>query len=74
MKRRVVGLAGIGLFLAVAAAAQTRWAPPRTPDGHPDLQGYWDFGLATPLERPRELADKAYSHGRGSRRIRTTNG
>src|SRR5262245_8559103 len=38
-----------------AAASRT----PRTPDGRPDLQGVWDFRTLTPLERPRELADKA---------------
>ena len=30
----------------------------RTVDGHPDLQGMWLNNTATPLERPRELADK----------------
>jgi hypothetical protein len=32
---------------------------PRTPDGRPDLQGVWSFATLTPLERPKELADKA---------------
>src|SRR5271165_6585796 len=31
----------------------------RTPDGHPDLQGYWSNTTLTPLERPRDLAGKA---------------
>ena len=30
-----------------------------TVDGRPDLQGTWSFATLTPLERPRELADKA---------------
>ena len=33
-------------------------AVPRTPDGHPDLQGVWNFSTATPMERPEELAGK----------------
>lgn len=33
---------------------------PRTPDGHPDLQGYWANTTMTTLERPAELADKAF--------------
>jgi hypothetical protein len=30
------------------------------PDGHPDLQGIWTNATITPLERPRDLAGKAY--------------
>lgn len=55
-------------FLAVALAltAYGQSAPirkpnaekalPRTPDGHPDLQGNWLSNSATPFERPKELA------------------
>lgn len=38
-----------------AAAA----SPPLTAWGHPDLQGVWANNNATPLERPKEIADKA---------------
>ena len=38
------------------ALKQTSWTPPRTSDGHPDLQGFWANNNATPLERPKELA------------------
>jgi len=41
-----------------AAAASKKWAPARTPDGHPDLQGIWSNAIITPLERPAELVDK----------------
>ncbi len=33
---------------------------PRTPDGHPDLQGYWTNDSYTPLERPAEFAGKSH--------------
>ncbi len=50
--------------LPVAAQAETAaadtWATPRTPWGEPDLQGIWDFRTLTPLERPRQLAGRAF--------------
>ena len=45
------------LVIAALAAAQN-WIPPRTSDGHPDLQGFWTNSTLTPLERPRELGAK----------------
>jgi hypothetical protein len=42
------------------AAAKTRTgAVPRTPDGHPDLQGIWTNATLTPLERPAQFTGKA---------------
>ena len=34
------------------ALAQSRWTAPRTPDGHPDLQGVWVNNTVTPFEGP----------------------
>jgi hypothetical protein len=36
------------------------WKLSRTADGQPDLQGVWANNNATPLERPKELAGRAY--------------
>jgi len=36
------------------------WMVPRTPDGHPDLQGIWDYRSATPLERPARFAGREF--------------
>lgn len=45
----------------VAAVHQPEAAKaiPRTPDGHPDLQGIWLNNSATPFERPKELEGRA---------------
>ncbi len=43
---------------APAQKTATPAAIPRTPDGHPDLQGNWLNNSATPLERPKELAGR----------------
>src|SRR5436309_4201205 len=57
MKKRFFTVAGI-LAMGITLAAQTPrpaakpYAPPRTPDGHPDLQGTYDLATLTPLERP----------------------
>src|SRR6266404_7426694 len=42
-----------------ATAPAKAWAPPRAPDGHPDLQGTWTNATLTPMERPAEFAAKA---------------
>lgn len=39
----------------VATSKAKPYVVPRTPDGHPDLQGVWANNDATPLERPKEL-------------------
>jgi hypothetical protein len=46
---------GMALLLTGELAAQgsgTRGAASRTPWGHPDLQGLWNVGTMTPVERP----------------------
>jgi hypothetical protein len=44
----------------VPSLAGTKYTPPRTPDGQPDLQGIWNNATMTPLERPAELAGKEF--------------
>ena len=57
----VTGTALVALAPAFGAAQATdAAAPPRTPWGHPDLQGVWDFSTITPLERPDDLAGKEF--------------
>ena len=69
MRRLPIACPGIAaLFLLSQGPAATQTAPftskpykmPRTPDGHPDLQGMYDLATITPLERPSG-APVAYS-------------
>jgi len=49
----------VGLVVPVALVGQTKKLP-RTADGHPDLQGIWDYRSATPLERPKQFTGKEF--------------
>ena len=60
--RYSVSLLALGVATALAGAvslsaaqavssASGEWIVPRTPDGHPDLQGNWTNATLTPLER-----------------------
>jgi hypothetical protein len=54
----------IALVLALAAVAAGPQPPhriaPHAADGHPDLQGVWNFSTITPLERPAEFSGKEF--------------
>ena len=57
-----IPLVAVALALPVWAAAQsTGYVAPRTPDGQPDLQGYWSNATYTPLERPEGVTAEFYS-------------
>jgi hypothetical protein len=65
MSRAKLAVAIVSVVVAVAstalvAQARRPAAVPRTPDGHPDLQGVWDFRSATPLERPDRFAGREF--------------
>ena len=45
---------------AKAAEAIKNWTPPKTPWGDPDLRGYYLLATYTPLERPKDLANKPF--------------
>ena len=65
MSRRVLVSLVVLVIIAIAEAAQgqvavKQWKAPRTPWGHPDLQGIWDYRTITPLERPTALSGKPF--------------
>jgi hypothetical protein len=57
----VARMAVVAFTIAVVCFGQTsNWTAPRTPDGQPDLQGLWNNTTITPLERPKEFAQKPF--------------
>src|SRR5262247_1384640 len=43
------------------APAAKKWTMPRTPDGQPDLQGYWTNSSYVPLERANGVTKEFYT-------------
>ena len=59
----LVAAAAVAWVSAIPAASQPRSKPytvSRTPDGLPDLQGFWTNATYTPLERPKEVTKELY--------------
>jgi hypothetical protein len=44
-----------------SAAPAKAWTVPKTPDGQPDLQGYWTNNSYVPLERPNGVTKEFYT-------------
>ena len=44
--------------LAGNTADAEAWTAPKTAWGDPDLQGIYNYGTSTPLQRPAQVADK----------------
>ena len=55
----VVGSSEVSVAGQAPAPAANAWKAPRTPWGHPDLQGVWNNTVSTPLERPSRFKGKA---------------
>jgi len=61
MKHGTPTAAGVLVFLTLPLMGLAQeWTAPRTPWGHPDLEGIWTNATLTPLQRPPELGTKAF--------------
>jgi hypothetical protein len=62
MTMRLLGTGVIVAVAVIAVSAQSRdYKVPRTPDGQPDLQGFWSNATYTPLERPANVTKEFYT-------------
>ncbi len=53
-------IAGQGGAPTAKTPAAKNWKVSRTTWGHPDLQGIWNNGTTTPLERPKDLENREF--------------
>lgn len=60
---KTAGVAAVVLTAAVTlvSAQSPAYRAPRTPDGQPDLQGFWTNSTYTPLERPNGVTKEYYT-------------
>jgi hypothetical protein len=62
MTSRTLGLAMLLAATSATLAAQiSSYKAPRTPDGQPDLQGFWTNSTYVPLERPAGVTKEFYT-------------
>jgi hypothetical protein len=64
MKRMLLVVGMVVTIVSLGAQGRPpqadKWTTPRTPDGHPDLQGIWTTQTYTPLERPARYAGREF--------------
>src|SRR2546425_6119039 len=62
MNHRFLIVIALVLLVTLPAAGQAKkWTPSRTPDGQPDLQGFWTNSTYVPLERPKNVTKALYT-------------
>src|SRR5215468_228118 len=60
----VLGLLGLAILMtpkSSAAQSAKRYVVRRTPDGQPDLQGFWSNTTYTPLQRPNGVTKEFFT-------------
>jgi hypothetical protein len=55
---------------SASASSGRKWTAPRTPDGQPDLQGFWNNTTYVPLQRPKDVTKEFYTKEEAAERIK----
>jgi hypothetical protein len=55
---------------ATSSEQAKQWTAPRTPDGQPDLQGFWTNTTYVPLQRPQDVTKEFYTKEEVAERIK----
>lgn len=58
--RSIAAIVAIVVGLSASLEVVAQQTGPRTPDGHPDFQGTYEFATITPLQRPKEFETKPF--------------
>jgi hypothetical protein len=58
--RSIAAIGAIVAGLSASLEVVAQQTGPRTPDGHPDFQGTYEFATITPLQRPKEFAGRPF--------------
>lgn len=73
MTRRFFASMGVMAIFAGFLQAQTpakTYRAPRTPDGQPDLQGFWTNNTYTPLQRPNDVNKPFFTKEEAEERVK----
>jgi hypothetical protein len=57
----IVALVLVAVLVSIVPAGAQTYRAPRTPDGQPDLQGYWTNTTYTPLQRPEGITRDVFT-------------
>jgi hypothetical protein len=58
--RSIAAIGAIVAGLSASLEVVAQQTGPRTPDGHPDFQGTYEFATITPLQRPKEFEGRPF--------------
>ena len=61
IRAMALAIAAVAVATVPVTAQESTYTAPRTPDGQPDLQGFWTNQTYSPLERPDDVTKEFYT-------------